>query len=50
VGPMNKKRMMMMEMVNRAKEAMEGCAEFLEIKIDGMKTWAYAYITPHALF
>jgi len=50
MGLINKKWMMMMEMVNRAKEAMEGCAEFLEIKVDGMKTWAHAYIAPHALF
>ena len=46
VGPMNKKQMMMMEMANGAKEVMEGCTEFLEIKVDGMKTWAYAYVTP----
>jgi len=50
MGLINKKWMMMMEMANRAKEAMEGCTEFLEIKVDGMKTWDHAYIAPHVLF
>jgi len=50
MGPMNKKWMMMIETANGAKEAMERCTEFLEIKVDGIKTWAHAYVTPHAPF
>ena len=46
----NKARLMLMQSANGLKEAMEGCAEFLELEVGGMKTWAHALIVPNAPF
>lgn len=37
-----------MQAANGGKEAMEGCAGFLELEIDVLKTWAHAYVVPQA--
>lgn len=46
----NKARLMLMQSANGLKEVMEGCAEFLELEVGGVKTWVHAFIVPNALF
>ncbi|GLB41626.1 hypothetical protein LshimejAT787_1002260 [Lyophyllum shimeji] len=44
----NRAQLMTMETANGGRETMDGCAEFLEIEVEGMKTWAHAYVVPNA--
>lgn len=39
---------MMMQTANGGKEAMKGCAEFLEVTVGGLRTWVHAFIVPQA--
>ncbi|KAJ3991112.1 hypothetical protein F5050DRAFT_1581968, partial [Lentinula boryana] len=38
----------LMQTANGGKEAMEGCAEFLELVVEGLQTWAHAFVVPRA--
>lgn len=46
----NRARLMLMQAANGLKEAMEGSAEFLELEVGGIKTWANTFIVPNAPF
>ncbi|CAA7264504.1 unnamed protein product [Cyclocybe aegerita] len=46
----NMRRNMMMETVNGDLEKMEGCAEFIEVEVNGLKTWAHTFVVPQAPF
>ena len=46
--PVNMKRKMRMEAANGLTSELPGCAEMLEIDVDGLKTWAHAFIVPSA--
>ncbi|KAF8889393.1 hypothetical protein BD779DRAFT_1469895 [Infundibulicybe gibba] len=39
---------MTMETANGGSEQMGGCVEWMEIKVDGLTTWAHAYVVPNA--
>ena len=39
---------MRMQMANRGVQEMPGCIEMLEIDVEGLKTWAHAFIIPDA--
>ena len=41
---MNKKRRMTMQTANGGKEEMQGCVEYLELEVGGVKTYAYAFV------
>ena len=45
----NVKRKMMMEAANGSTSELPGCVEMLEINVEGLKTWAHAFIVsqPH---
>ena len=44
----NMNRKMRMEAANGLTSELPGCAEMLEIDVDGLKTWAHAFIVPSA--
>ena len=44
----NVKRKMMMEAANRSTSELPGCVEMLEIDVEGLKTWAHAFIVSSA--
>ncbi|CAA7265260.1 unnamed protein product [Cyclocybe aegerita] len=46
----NMRRNMMMETANGDLEKMEGCAEFIEVEVNGLKTWVHAFVVPQAPF
>ncbi|CAA7271313.1 unnamed protein product [Cyclocybe aegerita] len=46
----NMRRNMMMETANGDLEKMEGCAEFIEVEVNGLKTWAHTFVVPQAPF
>ena len=46
----NVKRKMMMEAVNGSTSELPGCVEMLEIDVEGLKTWAHAFIVSSALY
>ena len=39
---------MMMQMANGSLQPMQGCVEMLEFDVDGMNTWAHAYVVSNA--
>ena len=46
----NMNRKMRMEAANGLMLELPGCAEMLEIDVDGLKTWAHVFIVPSALY
>ncbi|KAF9030017.1 hypothetical protein BDZ89DRAFT_912227, partial [Hymenopellis radicata] len=44
----NQHRTMLMETANGSKEALPGCAEYLRITVDGLPTFAHAFVVPSA--
>ena len=44
----NVKKRMMMEAANGSTSELPGCVEMLEIDVEGLKTWAHAFIVPSA--
>ena len=46
--PVNTSRRMRMEAANGSTSELPGCAEMLEIEVEGLKTWAHAFIVPSA--
>ena len=44
----NVKKRMMMEAANGSTSELLGCVEMLEIDVEGLKTWAHAFIVPLA--
>ena len=46
--PVNTNMMMKMEAANGSTSQLPGCVKMLEINVDGLKTWAHAYIVPSA--
>ena len=40
----NKKRRMTMQTANGGKEEMQGCMEYLELEVGGVKTYAHAFV------
>ena len=46
----NKKRRMTMQTANGGKEEMQGCVEYLELKVGGVKTYAYAFVVQIVLY
>jgi len=40
----NKKRRMTMQTANGGKEEMQGCVEYLELEVGGVKTYAHAFV------
>ncbi|KAF8815582.1 hypothetical protein BYT27DRAFT_7079612 [Phlegmacium glaucopus] len=44
----NKNWRMTMQVVNNVKEGLKGCAEFLEIDVGGIKTYAHAFVVDSA--
>ncbi|KAF8815694.1 hypothetical protein BYT27DRAFT_7079102, partial [Phlegmacium glaucopus] len=46
----NWQRLMMMQATNGSREAMEGCAEYLELVVGDITTWVHAYVVPNAPF
>ncbi len=44
----NQHHTMLMGTANDSKEALPGCAEYLEITVDGLPTFAHAFIVPSA--
>ena len=47
---MNDEKRMLMQAANGSTQLMDGCAEFMEIEVARMKTWAHAYVVPTAPF
>ena len=41
---MNMKRKMTMQIANGGKEEMQGCIEYLELEVGGVKTYAHAFV------
>lgn len=41
---------MVMQTTNGGKEEMSGCAELLEVTVDGLQTWTHAFVVPQALY
>ena len=41
---MNKKRRMTMQTANGGKEEMQGCVEYLELEVRGVKMYAHAFV------
>jgi hypothetical protein len=37
---------MRMQMANGGSQEIAGCVEMLEIEVEGIKTWAHAYVVP----
>jgi len=44
----NKKRRMTMQTANGGKEEMQGCMEYLELEVGGVKTYAHAFVVQSA--
>jgi len=44
----NKKRKMTMQMANGGKEEMQGCVEYLELEVEGVKMYAHAFLVQSA--
>jgi len=40
----NRKRRMTMQIANGGKEELQGCVEYLELEVGGVKTYAYAFV------
>ena len=47
-APINKDIRMRMQTANGSSQDMSGCLEMLEIDVDGIKTWAHAYVIADA--
>ncbi|KAJ8582376.1 hypothetical protein M405DRAFT_750358, partial [Rhizopogon salebrosus TDB-379] len=47
-APRNEQIRMRMQTANGGSQDMGGCVEMLEIDVDGIKTWAHAYVVPDA--
>jgi hypothetical protein len=47
-APINREIRMRMQTANRGLQEMAGCVEMLEIDVEGIKTWAHAYVVPDA--
>jgi hypothetical protein len=47
-APRNEQIHMRMQTANGGSQEMGGCVEMLEIDIEGIKTWAHAYVVPDA--
>ncbi|KIK32844.1 hypothetical protein CY34DRAFT_50472, partial [Suillus luteus UH-Slu-Lm8-n1] len=47
-APMNASVRMRMQTANGGSQDMKGCIEMLEIDVEGIKTWAHAYVVPDA--
>ncbi|KAG1902002.1 uncharacterized protein F5891DRAFT_1187029 [Suillus fuscotomentosus] len=47
-APINQDVQMRMQTANGSSQEMAGCLEMLEIDVEGIKTWAHAYIVPEA--
>ncbi|KAG2739862.1 hypothetical protein P692DRAFT_201728967, partial [Suillus brevipes Sb2] len=47
-APINKDIRMRMQTANGSSQGMSGCLEMLEIDVDGIKTWAHAYVIADA--
>ncbi|KAG2066410.1 hypothetical protein BDR04DRAFT_990660, partial [Suillus decipiens] len=47
-APINKNICMRMQTANRGSQDMSGCLEMLKIDINGIKTWAHAYVIADA--
>jgi hypothetical protein len=47
-APINKEAPMRMQTANGGSQEMAGCVEMLEIEVEGIKTWAHAYVVPDA--
>jgi hypothetical protein len=47
-APINQGARMRMQTANGGSQEMEGCMEMLEIEVDGIRTWAHAYVVPDA--
>jgi hypothetical protein len=46
--PINTKARMCMQTANGGSQEMAGCVEMLEIDVEGIKSWAHAYVVPDA--
>jgi hypothetical protein len=46
--PINQHVRMHMQTANGGSQEMAGCLEMLEIDVEGIKTWAHAYVVPEA--
>ncbi|KAG2050219.1 hypothetical protein BDR06DRAFT_892195, partial [Suillus hirtellus] len=46
-APINKEVRMRMQMANGGSQEMAGCVEMLEIEVEGVRTWAHAYVVPN---
>ncbi|KAJ3877717.1 hypothetical protein F5051DRAFT_311236, partial [Lentinula edodes] len=46
----NREQEMMMRTADGSTAPLEGCAEYLEIMVDGLRTWAHAFIVPSGPF
>lgn len=44
----NERLGIMMETANGSSEAVNGCVEMLEIRVGDVRSWAHAYVVPHA--
>ncbi|KAJ8580870.1 hypothetical protein M405DRAFT_887778, partial [Rhizopogon salebrosus TDB-379] len=47
-APINRQVRMRMQTANGGSQDMAGCVEMLEIDVEGIKTWAHAYVVPDA--
>ncbi|KAG2739334.1 hypothetical protein P692DRAFT_20682473, partial [Suillus brevipes Sb2] len=47
-APINQDVWMRMQTANGGSQEMAGCLEMLEIDVEGIKTWAHAYVVPEA--
>ncbi|KAG2086156.1 uncharacterized protein F5147DRAFT_542134, partial [Suillus discolor] len=47
-APINKEVRMRMQTANGGSQEMAGCIEMLEIEVEGIRTWAHAYVVPNA--
>jgi len=45
-APINREICMRMQTANGGSQEMAGCVEMLEIDVEGIKTWAHAYVVP----
>jgi len=39
-----------MQTANRGKEELQGCVEYLELEVGGVKTYAHAFVVQSALY
>ena len=46
----NRKRRITMQTVNGGKEELQGCMEYLELEVGGVKTYAHAFVMQSALY